>query len=443
MKGPEHIEKRTHVEVDGICARRSGEFKAVEEPGKPAEKPTGETLKGPVKFFIAAYVVQGISLHFGLVSQPLQYFLMKHEGLPASDVAFYVSLLMVPWIIKPIYAILTDFVRFGGYRRRSYLLTASAVAGLAMLTIPLTSSAPVIVGLLVLAGIGLAFSNVVMNGLTVEACLKNPALRSLWSTQSLSYFTANIACLALGGVLCQRIGAEHAVDYAAAMAGVMPLLFLFMVLHAVREKGETLPPLKWAEAKSALVQCVRTPAYLSIAAYMLLFNFNVLTGVPLYFYESNVLQFGQSTIGQLNACGAFGMLCGALSFKLVAEKLWSSRTQLLVTAIASSLAMLSYLLLTSDVTGASVIHFANGMTITAATLAIYGAASSVCSPRVEATAFSILIATFNMSQQWGGMAGGYLYTNVVGGQLLPLAVISALVYATCAGLVLIAPARQR
>ncbi len=407
------------------------------DPGAVAVPDTSVSLENPVLFFSLAYVVQGISQHFGLISQPLQYFLMNNQKLSAGGVAFWMSLLMVPWIIKPVYALFSDFMPISGYRRRSYLLLASTVAGLALLSAPLLSGLPLIMAAFVLSGVGMAFSNVVLNALTVERSKQdNNSQSRLWSTQGLSYYGANIACVALGGFLCERFGSSEAIEYAAVVAGLLPLLFLYVVLYAVRETKCMVKVTKWKAVWNDLKSCFRSPAYLAVGLYMCLFNFCPAFNVPLYFYESNALNFNQFLIGQLNACNAFGMLCGALVFKALFERKLPVKWQLMVTAILSAGANLTYLMLGRDAVAASVIHFVSGIATMSAILAMYEAATKACPRRMEATAFATLIALYNLAGQLGQVTGGHLFT-ALGSQLTPLIWISALTTLACAPLSLV------
>src|SRR5262249_51269639 len=60
---------------------------------------------------------------------------LKDRGLSAGEVAAFFAITIVPWLIKPAYGLLSDFVPLFGYRRKSYLLLTSAVAGLAGLAL--------------------------------------------------------------------------------------------------------------------------------------------------------------------------------------------------------------------------------------------------------------------------------------------------------------------
>ncbi len=388
------------------------------------------SLKKPLTFFVLAYLMQGVSQHIGVINQPLQYFLMSSEKLSAGDVAFWMSLLMVPWIIKPVYALLSDFKPIARYRRRSYLLLVCAIAGFAFFSVPYLSGAATIVPVLVLAGIGIAFANVVLNALTIESARQSESNRHMWSTQALSFYTANIACVALGGYLCQEFSAGEAIGHAAVIAGLMPLLFLYVVLYAVRETHCEKVVTDWKLVLADVKSCFRAPAFLAIGLYMCFFNFCPAFNVPLYFYESNVLNFNQFVIGQLNACSSFGMLCGALLFKVLFEKRLTTKQQLIGTAVLSSCANLAYLLLGRDPVVASCIHFLSGIASMAAILAMYEAATKVCPRRMEATAFAALVAAYNISGQLGQISGGYLY-GAFGSQLMPLVWLSAMTTLFC------------
>src|SRR3989442_15431341 len=56
---------------------------------------------------------------------------LKDRGLSAGQVADFFAITIIPWLIKPVYGLLSDFVPLLGYRRKSYLLLTSATAALA------------------------------------------------------------------------------------------------------------------------------------------------------------------------------------------------------------------------------------------------------------------------------------------------------------------------
>src|SRR5215813_8468578 len=56
---------------------------------------------------------------------------LKDRGLSAGQVATFFAITGIPWLIKPVYGLVSDFVPLFGRRRKSYLYITSAAAGLA------------------------------------------------------------------------------------------------------------------------------------------------------------------------------------------------------------------------------------------------------------------------------------------------------------------------
>jgi MFS family permease len=96
--------------------------------------------------------------------------MFKEHGLGASAVDALFALATSAWLIKPLYGLLSDFVPLWGSRRRSYLLLSIALSTAAVLSIlMLNISVPLpLVALLGIMGLGMAFTDVVADGLMVE-----------------------------------------------------------------------------------------------------------------------------------------------------------------------------------------------------------------------------------------------------------------------------------
>src|SRR5215470_20415709 len=93
-----------------------------------ASPPQRADFKRLMLFFALVYVVEGIGQADGLISQPLNYYLKQvYQWTPVQITAF-LTVLNLPWFIKPLYGIVSDFVPLFGYRRKTYLALASALA---------------------------------------------------------------------------------------------------------------------------------------------------------------------------------------------------------------------------------------------------------------------------------------------------------------------------
>ena len=76
-------------------------------------------------FFAIVYVVEGIGqARVGVIFQPLNNYL-KVIGWTPVQVTAYLAILNFPWIIKPVFGLVSDFIPLFGYRRKSYLILSS------------------------------------------------------------------------------------------------------------------------------------------------------------------------------------------------------------------------------------------------------------------------------------------------------------------------------
>src|SRR5215210_2661572 len=77
--------------------------------------------------FGALYFLQGFGEPTdGLMAQPVRT-LLGTWGRSVSESATFSALLAIPWALKPLYGLLSDFVPLWGSRRKGYLIVTSAV----------------------------------------------------------------------------------------------------------------------------------------------------------------------------------------------------------------------------------------------------------------------------------------------------------------------------
>src|SRR5438067_6245528 len=84
-------------------------------------------------FFGLVYVVEGIGQTGGIIAQPLSYYLKEVHAWTPVQVTAFVTVFNFPWIIKPVYGMVSDFLPLFGYRRKSYLLLANVLGMIAYL----------------------------------------------------------------------------------------------------------------------------------------------------------------------------------------------------------------------------------------------------------------------------------------------------------------------
>src|SRR5438105_13631324 len=119
-------------------------------------------------FFALVYLAEGIWQSDGLISQPLNYYLRSVHGWSAVQITAFLSVLNLPWLFKPVYGIVSDFVPLFGYRRKSWLVVANLVAASAYFAI-LMAGAPDALLMLLLGGIyGMAVASTICGAVLVE-----------------------------------------------------------------------------------------------------------------------------------------------------------------------------------------------------------------------------------------------------------------------------------
>src|SRR6267142_6095988 len=106
----------------------------------------GETRPGPFSspearrlalLFAIVYFAQGmVYLPDQVVS-----IVFKERGLTAGQLATFTWVITIPWFIKPVYGLLSDFVPIAGTRRRSYFLIMAALATVSAIAVSLMSGA--------------------------------------------------------------------------------------------------------------------------------------------------------------------------------------------------------------------------------------------------------------------------------------------------------------
>jgi MFS family permease len=170
----------------------------------------------------------------GLIAQPVRS-LLKSWGESAAALGALMALLAVPWTIKPIFGLLSDFVLLFGSRRRNYLLLANGLAALSLLLLAFAPIEPgslwLLFAFLLPTTMAIALGDVIVDALMVE---KGQPLGLTGRFQSIQWAAANAALL-LTGVLGGYVAEERVQSLAFALCGV---LWVFAFALAWRYAGE-------------------------------------------------------------------------------------------------------------------------------------------------------------------------------------------------------------
>jgi len=94
--------------------------------------------------------------------------LKQNFGWTPVQVTAYLTILNLPWIIKPVYGIVSDFLPLFGYRRKSYFVLANAAAAAAYCWVTQITAPSELIFVLLLTAYGMAVSSTLCGALLVE-----------------------------------------------------------------------------------------------------------------------------------------------------------------------------------------------------------------------------------------------------------------------------------
>lgn len=384
-------------------------------------------------FFAIVYVVEGIGqARVGIIYQPLNYYL-KELGWTPLQVTAYIAVLNFPWIIKPVFGLVSDFVPLFGYRRKSYLIIASICAILAYGGIARLSDPGEFALLLLLTSYAMATASTLCGALLAENGQTFRLSGTFVGQQWLWFYIAIMASSFVGGELVERLSALSALQVAAAVAAVAPIAAVLATLFLLSEKKIEVSRTQVRLTFHSLTAALRSAKLYLVALFLFLYAFAPGFGTPLYYFMTDELKFSQSYIGILGSIASAGWIAGALVHRWLLWRM-TSKALLYLSIILGTLSAASFLLLSGEIS-AAILNFANGAAMMIATIATLTLAADYCPRRAEGFAFAGLMSVMNLAELFANNVGAFLYEHVFASQLGPLIVVSAATTALAAVLV--------
>ena len=374
-------------------------------------------------FFAIVYLVEGIGqARVGIIYQPLTSYL-KVGGWTPVEVAAYFAVLNFPWIIKPVFGLVSDFVPLFGYRRKSYLIIASICASGAYGWMARLSEPGAFAPLLLLTSYAMATGSTLCGALLAENGRSHRLTSTLISQQWLWFYIAIMASAFAGGALVERLPPISALQAAAGIAAVAPIAMVLASVLFLSEKKVTVSRQEMRLTFRSIVSAARSAKLYLVAAFLFLYSFAPGFGTPLYYFMTDELRFSQAFIGILGAISSAGWITGALIHRWFLARM-SSKALLNLSIVLGTASAASFLLLSGEVS-AAIVNFANGAALMIATIASLTLAAGFCPRRSEGFAFAGLMSVMNLSELCSSTVGAWLYENVFHERLEPLIIVSA------------------
>jgi MFS family permease len=363
-------------------------------------------LRRLLVFFATVYAVQGVAEpKAGLATQPI-FFLLKDEmRLGAAETATFLALIGLAWNVKPLYGLLSDLVPLFGYRRRSYLLVTTAMAALGWLALGLLPAYPwgLTLGILLLTGLGLAFTDVLCDAVMVEEGKARGLTARFQSTQWAAVYGASLLAGIGGGYLSAHVSYSRAF----LLVALFPVLSFAASAWAVRDPRTRFDRTTVRETVAALRVGIRSGPLWRAAAFIFLWNFSPSFGVPLEYHMVDVLGITKIQLGVLASLASGAAMLGAIVFGRYAARLAPrSLLNLAITVgVAGTLAYYGLVGWWSAVALGITVSFVTAI----AQLATLDLAARAVPNHAEGTFFAALMSVSNLGTTGAEWLGGQLY----------------------------------
>jgi MFS family permease len=382
-----------------------------------------KTRRNLLLFFALVYVVEGLGQVVGLIAQPLNYYLKEAQGWTPVQITAFVSVFNLPWIIKPIYGLISDFLPLFGYRRKSYLLLANVAAIGGFFWVGQLTQPSEIFFALMLTAYAMAISSTLCGAVLVENGQRLHESGTFVNQQWLWFNIAAMAAAILGGQFVQHLAPLSALHAAAMVIAVAPFTVIFGTLFLIPERKSPINMQGMKATLGGLAATFKRRELWIIAIFVFLYYFSPGLSTPLYFTMTDRLKFSQAYIGVLGSLASAGWVVGALLYRRLFDRL-TLKNLLNLSIALGTLTTAAFLLLTNE-TSAAIINFCAGFSAMLATVATLTLAADYCPPRAEGFAFAVLMSIINLSTALADNVGSFLYSHLFNGRLAPLVLLSA------------------
>ena len=375
-------------------------------------------------FFAIVYAVEGIGqAKAGILGQPIVYYLKQVEHWDPVRISASLAALDIPWVIKPLWGAISDFVPLFGYRRRSWLVLANLTGIGAFSYVAMLGGGSGLISALVVTALAMAISSTLCGALLVETGHKHNGSAGFVNQQWLWFNIAQMLAVLTAGGLIEVLPPLGALRAAAWIAAAAPLAIIGSIWLIDEERASIdLPSLRLR--LRALVSAFRQRNLYLVMGFLFLYYFSPGFGTPLYFEMSDRLHFSQGFIGVLSSVASGGWIVGGVLHRVWLHRL-SHPALLRLSILGGVVSTLLYLVMLDPVSAVAIWMF-TGMTTMVAFIATLSLAADSSPEGAEGFAFAGMMSILNLAGPLSDTLGSVLYEHVFNKSLPPLIVVSAL-----------------
>lgn len=396
--------------------------------------PEGSYVKRLIFLFGFVYFAQGMAQASGLISQPLSFYFKEVMHFDEAQSTAYLAILTVPWLIKPLYGLISDFIPLLGYRRKTWLLLLNMLSAGAFFWLSGLNDASLILSALMVTAVGTAASDVIIDAVMVENGQKYNMVGKFQSVQWFWFYAAQIATSVAGGWLASTSDPASGLHTAALITMVAPACVALLSWSFLKEEKAQINTAQLKSTVTGLKEAFSSPTLWAVIVFLAFYNFSPSFGTPMYYHMTDTLKFSQSFIGTLGAVASVGSVFGAWAY----GKFFTKKTinyQLIFAITTGAIGSFAYLAVVHNSPYASAIMIALNLVFGAAgaiaTLTVLSLAGKACPAKAEGFTFAALMSVYNGFAQLSAIVGSWMFVHWFDRALTPLIIVSGVFTLFC------------
>lgn len=373
-------------------------------------------------FVFGVLATYGISQGLGgaMSRVGIEYYMKDVQKVQPSESQIYQGITSIPWLVKPLWGLLTDVLPILGYRRRPYFILAGLLGVVSMLLLSLHEKLYIVFAVLSLTAgsAGVAIADVTIDACVAQNSNTHPSLAA--DMQSLCALSSSVGALigfSLSGVFVHLIGPKGVLGLLTIPAGLIFSVGVILDEPPMTNFNYRQVNQKFVDASKAMWTTLKLPDVWRPCLYMYLsfaLSLNIHEGLFYWYTDSKGgPSFSQETVGFIFSVGSVGSLLGALLYQNVLKDhpfrdllFW---TQLLyglsgmldlalVLRLNLKVGIPDYFFIVIDESVSQLINRLKWMPLLVLS-------SKLCPPGIEGTFFALIMSIDNiglLSSSWNG-----------------------------------------
>ncbi|NEQ77763.1 MAG: folate/biopterin family MFS transporter [Okeania sp. SIO2C9] len=351
---------------------------------------------------LLVYFVQGI---LGLGRLAVSFFLKDELAMSPAEVSAMLGVVIIPWMIKPVFGFISDGVPILGYRRRPYMIFSGILGAFSWIALAKWVHTPLAAtGAIALSSLSVAISDVIVDSLVVQRVQKE-SVSSTGSLQSLCW-----AASALGGLITAYLSGyllEHFSNQTVFLITAIFPLIVSVVAWLINEEKVTIG-INFDNVKQQikLVKiAVTKKSILLPTAFLFLWQATPNSESAFFFFSTNELGFQPEFLGRVRLVTSIAALIGVWLFQRFFKSVPFRQIFGWSIVISAVLGMTTLLLVTHANRSLGIddhwFSLGDSLVLTVmgeiAFMPVLVLAARLCPPGVEATLFALLMSIYNLA----------------------------------------------